>query len=144
MKEVFEIQNPAYNFHSEATHLNRENVKTTHYSIQSVRHLGPKLPNNIKNFRSLNKFKNSIKSWKPNECPCRLCKKYIAQVGFIWFISTFCYRFEETVMVSAETVHFPGFPHWEIGWSFCILCCGCHYLLCFISLFVYYYFFGWR
>ena len=83
MKEVFEIQNPAYNFHSEATHLKRENVTTTHFSIQSVRHLGPKLPNNIKNVRSLNKFKNSIKSWKPNECPCRLCKKYIAQVGFI-------------------------------------------------------------
>ena len=41
------------------------------------------VPNNIKNSSSLNKFKSSIKSWKPNECPCRLCKKYIAQVGFI-------------------------------------------------------------
>ena len=87
MKEVFEIQNPAYNFRSEATHFKRENVKTTHYGIQSVRYLGPKIwdmvPNNIKNCSSLNKFKNSIKSWKPNECPCRLCKKYIVQVGFI-------------------------------------------------------------
>ena len=87
MKEVFEIQNPAYNFRSEATHFKRENVKTTHYGIQSVRYLGPKIwdmvPNNIKNCSSLNKFKNSIKSWKSNECPCRLCKKYIAQVGFI-------------------------------------------------------------
>ena len=41
------------------------------------------VPNNIKNSSSLNKFKSSIKSWKPNECPCRLCKKYIAEVGFI-------------------------------------------------------------
>ena len=39
--------------------------------------------NNTKNCSSLNKFKNSIKSWKPNECPCRLCKNYIAQAGFI-------------------------------------------------------------
>ena len=86
-KEVFEIQNPAYNFRFEATHFKRENVKTTHYGIQSIMDLGPKIwdvvPNNIKNCSSLNKFKNSIKSWKPNKCPCRLCKKYIAQVGFI-------------------------------------------------------------
>ena len=39
--------------------------------------------NNTKNCTSLNKFKNSIKSWKLNECPCRLFQKYIAQVGFI-------------------------------------------------------------
>ena len=43
MKEVFEIQNPAYNFHLEATHFKRENVKATHYGIQSVRYLGPKI-----------------------------------------------------------------------------------------------------
>ena len=87
MKQVFERQNPAYNFRSEATYFKRENVKTTHYGIQSVRYLGLKIwdmvQNNIKNCNSLNKFKNSIKSWKPTECPCRLCKKYIAQIGFI-------------------------------------------------------------
>ena len=94
MKIVFEIQNPAYNFRPETIHFKRENVKTTHYGIQLVRYLGPKIwdmvPNNIKNRSSLHKFENSIKSWKPNECPCRLCKKYIAQIGFIWFTSTFC------------------------------------------------------
>ena len=87
IKEVFEIQNHTYNFRSEATHFKRENVKTTHYGIQSVKYVGPIIwdivPNNIKNCSSLNNFKNSIKSWKPNECPCRLCKNYIAQVGFI-------------------------------------------------------------
>ena len=36
MKEVFEMQNAAYNFCSEATHFKRENVRTTHYGIQSV------------------------------------------------------------------------------------------------------------
>ena len=33
IKEVFEIQTPAYNFRSEATHFERENLKTTHYDI---------------------------------------------------------------------------------------------------------------
>ena len=87
MKEVFKIQNSAYNFHFKVVHFKRENLKTTHYGIQSVRYLGPKIwdmiSNNIKNFTSSNKFKNSDKSWKPNECPCRLCKEYFAQVGFI-------------------------------------------------------------
>ena len=87
MKEVFEIQNPAYNFRAGATYFKRENVKKNHYGIQSVGYFGAKLwdtvPNNIKNCSWLNKVKNSIKSWKPNECPYRLCKKYIAQAGFI-------------------------------------------------------------
>ena len=37
-----------------------------------------------------------------------------------------------------------GFPSWEIGWNFCnfcILCSRCHYLLCFISLFICYYYY---
>ena len=33
IKEVFEIQNPAYNFRSEGIHFERENLKTTHYDI---------------------------------------------------------------------------------------------------------------
>ena len=58
MKEVFEIQNLAYNFYSDAIHFKRDNVKTTHYGIQSVMYLGPKIwdmmPNKIKNCSSLN------------------------------------------------------------------------------------------
>ena len=53
------------------------------------------VPNNIKNCSLLNKFKNSVDSWKLNERPCRLCKKYIVQVGFIWFTSPFCNISEE-------------------------------------------------
>ena len=40
------------------------------------------LPNEIKNSKSLNDFKIKIKNWKPN-CDCRLCKTYIANLGFI-------------------------------------------------------------
>ena len=46
MKEVFEIQNPTYNFCYEATHFKRENVKTTRYGIQPVRYLGPNFVKN--------------------------------------------------------------------------------------------------
>ena len=34
---------------------------------------------------SLNESKKLSKLWKPEECSCKMCKTYIAQVGFIWF-----------------------------------------------------------
>ena len=45
MTEVFEIKEPNYNLRSEATNFKRKDVKSTHYGIQSVWHLGPKLWN---------------------------------------------------------------------------------------------------
>ena len=87
MNDIFELQNPSYNLRSSCNQFRRENVQTVHYGIQSVRYLGPKIwelvPNDIKYSNSLSKFKKLIKSWKPEACPCRLCKTYIAQVGFI-------------------------------------------------------------
>ena len=86
MKDIFELQNPSCNLRSSCNHFGRENVKTVRYGIQSVRYLGPKIwelvPNNVKYSNSLSKFKKLIKSWKPEACPCRLCKTFIAQVRF--------------------------------------------------------------
>ena len=87
MKQVFDFQEPYYNLHSETSQFRRENIKTTHYDIQSVKILGPKIwamiPQNIKNFKYLQEFKKLIKVWKPKACPCRMCKKYVAKIGFI-------------------------------------------------------------
>jgi hypothetical protein len=41
------------------------------------------LPENLKQIRSLEGFKRKIRKWKPTNCPCRICKHYIAGVGFI-------------------------------------------------------------
>ena len=57
---------------------------------------------------------------------CHLCR-------FFW---TICPR------VYGDGAFSWGFPRWEIEWNFCnfcILCSGCHYLLYFISLFIYCY-----
>ena len=35
MTEVFEIKEPQYNLHSDASHFKRENVKSSHRGIQS-------------------------------------------------------------------------------------------------------------
>ena len=41
------------------------------------------LPKDIKDSESLGTFKSKIKKWIPSERPCRLCKTYVLQVGFI-------------------------------------------------------------
>ena len=41
------------------------------------------LPNDYKELTSLSTFKSKIKNWETDECPCRLCKKYLQCVGFI-------------------------------------------------------------
>ena len=57
------------------------------YGTETVFFLGPKiwdiLPNEIKNSKTLHIFKAKIKSWILADCSCRLCKIYVAQVGFI-------------------------------------------------------------
>ena len=40
-------------------------------------------PAEIKNKEFLNGFKREIKKWKPTECPCRICRTFVPNLGFI-------------------------------------------------------------
>ena len=66
--------------------LERRRVKSVRYGTESTSSLASKiweiLPNEIKDSYSLHIFKAEIKKWVPVECPCRLCKIYLPQVGF--------------------------------------------------------------
>merc|ERR1712208_28778 len=53
----------------------------------SLRYFGPvvwetMLPDKYKSITVLDKFQEDIKTWIP-DCKCRLCKTYVAQVGFV-------------------------------------------------------------
>ena len=62
------------------------NVKTTAWGTETLYHLGPKIwsiiPMEIKKL-PFRKFITQIRLWKPDKCPCRLCKFYLGGVGFI-------------------------------------------------------------
>ena len=62
-------------------------VRTVLHDTESLSHLGTKVwelvPSDMKNLLSLTTFKKAIKQWKPHACPCRLCRTYIYQVGFV-------------------------------------------------------------
>ena len=68
--------------------LERRRVKSVRYGTKFISSLAPKiwkiLPNEIKDSDILQTFKMKLKKWVPAECPCRLCKIYPPQVGFIY------------------------------------------------------------
>ena len=85
MKEVFVLK-------KEKLYCSRQifetrNVRTEHYGVDTLSFLGPKIwalvPNGMKEAKNLQEFKRRIRLWKPTKCPCRLCKTYVAGVGFV-------------------------------------------------------------
>ena len=58
-----------------------------YHGTVSLSNLGPRVwnlvPGKLKQLVDIHAFTKEIKSWKPKNCPCRLCKTYIPQFGFI-------------------------------------------------------------
>ena len=75
-----------YNFRKHSA-LETKNIKSVCYGSKTISFIDPKiwelLPSNFKDSQNLNIFKSNIKSWKPENCSCRLCRLYIADIGFI-------------------------------------------------------------
>ena len=68
-------------------HSSFPHVKTVNYGLESIPFLGPKIwesvPNDLKRKESVSSFKTAIKKWKPEQCPCRLCKTYLQNIGYL-------------------------------------------------------------
>ena len=62
------------------------NVKTVSWGLETLAHLGPNIwsiiPKDMKKL-SLSKFAKAIRAWKPDKCPCRMCKTYVKDLGFV-------------------------------------------------------------
>ena len=62
-------------------------ARTVYHGTESMSYLGPKIwdivPAELKQNQSLNSFKKSIRKWVPQDCPCRLCKRYIGGIGLV-------------------------------------------------------------
>ena len=86
VNSLFEFTNKNYNLRN-ASILKRNRYFTVHYGSESLVSLALKIwelvPDSIREVKTLSIFKNKIKAWTTKKCPCRLCKNYIGQVGFI-------------------------------------------------------------
>ena len=86
LNEVFQLRTSSYNLRTNSKFYTRQ-VHSVYNGTESLSFLGPKIwelvPEYIKKSESLEVFKNKIKKWVPSRCPCRLCRVYIQNIGFI-------------------------------------------------------------
>ena len=85
MEEIFTFKDMDQNLRNN-TSLKIHNLKTVYYGAESLTNLGTKignLPNEYKELKSLSTLKSRILNWVADECPCRMCKNYVANIGFI-------------------------------------------------------------
>ena len=84
MEDIFTFKDVEYNLRNN-TFLKIGNLKAVYYGAEFLTNLCTKiwklLPNEYKKLKSLSTFK--LKIWVTNECPCRLCKNYVGNIGFI-------------------------------------------------------------
>ena len=81
MAEVFVTKDVPYNLRGILL------CQTNLYGIDTIRFVGQKLwqtlPREIKESQSLEIFKRNIKTIRPFDCSCKLCKNFITNLGFL-------------------------------------------------------------
>ena len=86
MSELFEKRYLNYNLCSQ-TDFWLHSVIIVAYGLKSLKYFAGKVctivPFEIRNAISFEEFSTKTKSWKPENCPCRVCLTYIHQVGYI-------------------------------------------------------------
>ena len=77
MNEVFDFIECRYPLRNELRFKSRK-IRTVRYGTEPAAFVGSRIwtnmPNELKESTSLNEFKSKIKTWKPENCPCKLCK----------------------------------------------------------------------
>ena len=56
----------------------------TSFSILLAPQLWTISPGEFKQRATISPFKSDVRKWIYNECPCRLCKGFVPNLGFIW------------------------------------------------------------
>ena len=84
MNEIFTLRHQnQYNLRN-WTYFDAAKVRPVNLGSESVRYLSSKIweiiPAYTKELDTIDKFKIAIKNWKPESCPCRLCRVYLQNI----------------------------------------------------------------
>ena len=86
MDFMFEKKNNTHNlrnFQEFAT----KRKRTVKMDLEALNNRSPQLwsilPENLRQINLLVQFKESVRKWDCNDCPCRLCRLYLSNIGFL-------------------------------------------------------------
>ena len=86
MQGLFCVRQTHYNLRN-PHHFAVPSINSLYHGSESRSNLGPRIwnlvPDRLKELNSISSFKNEIKRWQPELCPCRLCKTYVPSVDFL-------------------------------------------------------------
>ena len=92
VSDIFSLgENSFYNLRLGVT-INRRNIRTrksVQYNLfrKTVSTIGAILQNalsaELKNAESLKIFKQKVKLWSPNDCPCKICRKFVKNLEYL-------------------------------------------------------------
>ena len=86
LRKAFVSKTSSYNLRRNDIFEKRK-VHAVYHGTELLSFVGPKiwdlLPVELKQPEILYCFKLKIQNWVPFECPCRICKTHIQQVGFL-------------------------------------------------------------
>ena len=86
MQEIFCANTIYYNLRNNNDFF-QPRVRSVNNGTESVRFKGPQLwqmlPPTIRNSQSLCQFKTKIQRWNGENCPCKLCRVFIPNLGFL-------------------------------------------------------------
>ena len=83
MNEIFMYNGQHYDLRKK-NEFKRNNVKTVYRGNENLTSLGPRMWEVVPDYiSSLEEFKLKIKLWNPENCPYRLCKRFLPQVGLL-------------------------------------------------------------
>ena len=87
MSDIFSLrENISFNLRCRVT-VNRGNIRTSKFGFETVSKIAAilwnDLPAELKIAESLKIFKQKIKLWSPNDCTCKICRKFIKDLAYI-------------------------------------------------------------
>ena len=110
MNEVFQINECPYNLRNPRT-LASKHKSTVRYGLDTIAFKGPQIwqdiPLEIRNSESLYLFKPNMKQMQSISCHCKICKTFIANLGYLdLFIYLFIFYDMNVFLGRFESVYF--------------------------------------
>ena len=103
------------------------NIRTVRYVIETSAFVGFRIwsymPSELKESMSLNEFSSKIKTWKPENCPCKLCKIYLQRIAYLQVADkVYTHRCCYLCFFISLSVCFAGF--FSVSFYFCFVFCS--------------------